>query len=495
MGVKTNTIANLTGQVYAIAVSVIVLPMFLQLLGPDAFGLVGFFSLMHAWLRLLELGTGPAVGREMARLKPAGNGAEIGSVYLTFERFLVALSAILIAVVIYAHEQFVLGWFDTPSLDFDTMTQAMLLMGLATVLRFQSNLYKSVMNGFEAQVWRNGFDAVMSTLRFPVSALVLVVISADVVLFFWLQLGFSVLEFLVIRAKSWSLVPILNREFARFDIGAIRPSLPFAMGCAYTGAVGVLLAQLDKIYLSGVLALEHVGYLSLVTTLVGGLSMLADPVNRAVLPRMVALLAKDQLSEMLKLYFQSTRLLVCVLTPIVTMLCLWPAEFVYVWSGSERAAEWIAPILPLFVMSATMMVVAGAQFLLQSAYGDISLNVWSSTVLLIVTVPLIILSADWYGILGVAWVVFASRSALFLAWVPFVHSRLIPGIHGRWLISEVLFSALVPVCALLLAHHIAEQFSWIDSEARGALLWKLATLTCLAYAVTAASFLYRRGRL
>ena len=40
---KINTIANIAGQIYAIFIGIIILPLYLKYLGQEAFGLIGFF--------------------------------------------------------------------------------------------------------------------------------------------------------------------------------------------------------------------------------------------------------------------------------------------------------------------------------------------------------------------------------------------------------------------------------------------------------------------
>ncbi len=51
VSIKRNTIANYIGQSYGILVGLIVTPLYLKYLGAEAYGLVGFFALMQAWLQ------------------------------------------------------------------------------------------------------------------------------------------------------------------------------------------------------------------------------------------------------------------------------------------------------------------------------------------------------------------------------------------------------------------------------------------------------------
>ena len=66
-----------------------------------------------------------------------------------------------------------------------------------------------------------------------------------------------------------------------------------------------------------ILTLSEFGYFTLVATASIGLMMLSGPISKAVLPRMTALLSEGYEDEMLKLYRQSTRVVVAIIAPII----------------------------------------------------------------------------------------------------------------------------------------------------------------------------------
>jgi O-antigen/teichoic acid export membrane protein len=48
-----------TAQVYISLIGILLMPLFLRLMGAEAFGLIGFFLMLQAWLQLLDLGFSP----------------------------------------------------------------------------------------------------------------------------------------------------------------------------------------------------------------------------------------------------------------------------------------------------------------------------------------------------------------------------------------------------------------------------------------------------
>jgi O-antigen/teichoic acid export membrane protein len=51
-------------------------PLYIKYLGMEAYGLIGIFAILQAWLVLLDMGMKPALGREMARFTAGAHNAQ-----------------------------------------------------------------------------------------------------------------------------------------------------------------------------------------------------------------------------------------------------------------------------------------------------------------------------------------------------------------------------------------------------------------------------------
>jgi len=51
-------------------------PLYIKYLGIEAYGLIGVFAILQAWLRLLDMGMKPAINREMARFTGGAHNAQ-----------------------------------------------------------------------------------------------------------------------------------------------------------------------------------------------------------------------------------------------------------------------------------------------------------------------------------------------------------------------------------------------------------------------------------
>ena len=97
---KKNLLANYLGQGWAALMGLAFVPVYIKYLGIEAYGLIGFFALLQAWLTLLDMGITPTMSREMGRF--VGGGSSIGSIrslLRSVEAIALGIAAVLVAVV------------------------------------------------------------------------------------------------------------------------------------------------------------------------------------------------------------------------------------------------------------------------------------------------------------------------------------------------------------------------------------------------------------
>lgn len=69
ISLKKNTIANYIGQFYNMFIGIAILPAYMTYLGAEVFGLIGFFTMLSAWMMLLDIGLSATISRQSASLK------------------------------------------------------------------------------------------------------------------------------------------------------------------------------------------------------------------------------------------------------------------------------------------------------------------------------------------------------------------------------------------------------------------------------------------
>lgn len=436
---------NYGGQLYSTLIGILILPLFLNYVGPEAYGLIGFYTLVQSWMTLLDLGMTPTLGREVARLRcKTEASARLVSIVNSLELIFLCIAGLIATLLILGRGWISGSWLTVETLDLSIVQTAVAIIGLTVAIRWTSTLSRSGINAFEHQVWLNIFEVVVNTFRFPVALLLVVLLDGNVLAYFYFQLTVVVLEAIVLRTKLRRLLPSVSAP--RFCWPELRRILPFAISIGYTSAIWVLLTQLDKLVLSKVLTLSEYGYFTLVATVCSGVMMFSGPVSKAILPRMTALFSSGEYEQVLQLYKRSTRLIVVLVMPVALTIAFLPYTVLFAWTGNEQAAKWGAEILPLFILGAAFLTISAFQYYLQYVHGNLKYHVRYNTFSALVNVPLIVLLAIYYGPIGVAWLWFGFRLLSLLLWVPFIHRKFAPGLHKEWILEDV----LIPIAPSML---------------------------------------------
>jgi O-antigen/teichoic acid export membrane protein len=452
LSVLRNAGLSYLGQAYALLVGILILPFYLGHLGAEAYGLIGFFAVLQAWLQLLDAGLSPSLVRQVAffrgRTPTAEQLHEPGRLLRSFELIFLPVAVLTGLAIHLTSEWIALHWLQAGELSPATIAQCIGLMGLMVGLRLFATLYKSALQGLELHAWLNGANVLIATLRYFGGLLLVAVVSEDPLHFFLFQAAVALVETLVFAAKGYARMPTPSL-FTGFDWAVVRPVLPFAASMSLTSVLWIILTQLDKVLLSSVLPLREYGYFSLVALISTGLMTLTNPLVQTLLPRMTMLTAEGRLADMEALYLNASRFVCSLLFPLAGVIAFHAGDLIFAWTGDRAAGDWSRQVLPWYVAGSALMAVSAFQFYLQYAHGQLRLHVWFSLVSTALSVPLVVFAALWHGVYGAALAWFFLRLVTFLFWPPVVHRRFAPGLHKPWLADLLRITAMTGLGLLL----------------------------------------------
>lgn len=455
MSLRRNILANYLGQAYMTAVSVVMVPLYLRYLGAEAYGLVAFFALLQGLFQLLDLGLSPTLGREVTRFR---GGALRDDSLWAFFRAIEGLFWLIAAVAILCSVAFsgaaARSWLKVETLDLGVVALSVALMGITVALRWVGGIYRSVVWGFEKQVWLNVFGVSVATARFVTIIPVFVYVGTSPVIFFAYQLTVSLAELGILAAKCYRTLPSRPGRVP-WSVEPLRRVLRFALTIAFTSSVWVLVTQLDKLVLSRLLPLDQFGYFALAVMVAGVINLFGTPVSQALLPRLSRLAADGDNAGFLTLYRRATQWVCFVTVPLALGLACFAEPALWIWTGDRAVAAQVTPILALYALGNAMLAVASFQYYLQYAKGDLRLHLAGNVAFVVLLVPMVVWAASRFGGVGAGWVWFGQCTFFAIAWTWLVHRRLLPGIHWHWFRRDVLPVWLASVVAGLVFRTIA----------------------------------------
>lgn len=447
MSLKRNIAANYISQIYVAGVGILILPLYIKYMGAEAYGLIGFFTMLQAWFGLLDMGLTPTIGRETARYRA---GSMPG---LEFMQLFRALSIIFLAVAVVGGSSLfsVSGlvaehWLKVDSLDMSSVIFSVQIMAISVALRWMCGLYRGVVTGSERLVWLSGFNVLIATLRFIAVFASMWRFGFTPLVFFMHQLVVAVIELAGLSLIGSRLLPskIGFQQKIGWSFKPIKPVLKFALTIAFTSSIWILVTQTDKLILSGILPLAEYGYFTLAVLVASGILVVSGPISSAIMPRMARLNAEAKSSEMIQVYRTATQV-VAVICGSATMTIAFTAErLLFAWTGDIELAELSAPILRLYVIGNGFMVFAAFPYYLQYAIGNLRYHMIGSALTALFLIPSVIYFASLFGAIGAgfAWLII---NGLFLVlWVWYVHAKLEPGLHFSWIGNDII-AILAPI--------------------------------------------------
>lgn len=481
MSIRVNLLANYVGQLYAALIGILLVPLYVEYLGIEAYGLVGFYATLQGWFMLLDAGLTPAIGREAARF----NGGAIDA--LSLRRLLRSLEGIVIAVGTLGATAIALGasliassWLRPEQLRQEDVAFAVALMGGTIALRWISGLYRAAIGGLEEIVWLSGFSIVVATLRFVLVIPVLHLVGSTPAHFFGYQLAVAALEVLVLIGRTYRRLPAVQQRVS-WCLQPVRDVLPFALSSGIATVVWVLVTQTDKILLSGVIPLTQYAYFSMAVLVASGVTLLTSPISGALVPRLTRLGASGDNAGLMRLYRDATQLAAVLATPLVLVLAFFPEQIILAWTGKPDMAENAASVLTLYAVGNGVLALAALPYYLQVARGDLSLHTAGNVLFLLLYVPSLVIAAKQFGALGAGYAWIAANVLPFLTWLPLVHRRHFQGLHVEWMLRDIA-SIVWPPTLLALGLHW-----WVRWPTETPLMAASLLLVFAGLAITAAA--------
>lgn len=401
--------ANVIGTAWSAVIQLVFTPLYLRLLGAEAFGLIAFSLTLQSFVQVLDFGMAPTTSREVARYAATGDAETSRRFVLTFEIAYWSLAALVAVGFAAATGVIARGWLDAATLSDVTLRQAASRMALLVALQFPVTYYQAVLRGLDRQVSLNALRIGAVTLANGLG--LLAAWKYGVVALFTVQIAVLAVHAVVLRVWVWRRMPA--GASARFDGASFRRVWRFSAAMTTITIAGVVISQIDKLVISAVFPLASFGYYTLGWTVASALIIVITPAFNTLMPQFAALAAHADRQRLRDFYMRSVELITVVLAPAAAVIALFSYDIIRVWLGSADAARQAAPIATLLVIGTALNGVMNIAFALQLGEGWMRLAVSLTVGLLCFYAPLLWFLVTRHGVAGAAMAWLAVNSAYF----------------------------------------------------------------------------------
>lgn len=435
MTLGRNLLAGLANSIWSALIGLAVVPFYLKYLGIEAYGLIGFFITTQALLQILDMGMAPTINREVARCSASGNLKEAGKLLHTLAVVYWSMAGAIAVLILGLAPLIAEYWLQTKQFSQQTITYAVMLMGMVVACRWPIGLYQGALIGAQRLAVSSAINMAMTTVGSLGAVMVLVFVSPTIEAFFIWQASVGLVYAIFVRLAAWRIIGKENKY--EFDIEKLKSVWRFTVGMSGIGLTALVFTQLDKIILSKILGLEYFGHYMLATVIVSGLYVLVTPLFNVIYPRFSVLVVTGETEKLEDLYRLGTRMLAAVLFPIAIALAFYSEYLVLIWTGNQVIASNVAPIVALLVLGSALNGVMYFPYALQLAYGLTWIPLAINTVLMCFLMPMIIYLAKEYGAMGgaMAWLISEIIYVMLGPWL--THRYILKGLGLKWFFQDV----------------------------------------------------------
>ena len=453
--------ANYSARVVSSALSLVCIPIYIKLLGIEAFALIGLYASLSLWFFSLDFGLVQGISREFARYTAGVHTVKLIK-NLSFSVEIIFTALILLIVLIFSLLVQTSGgnWLKAQDISQPSLVASLQLMGISLALRMQGSLYRRSLMGLQKQVSTNFAEVLTVILRYAVTLSVLVLHQTSIVIFFICQAVISLVELLVYKLM---LIRYLPSGYGKVNF---QPKLllriwRYSIGTSIIGLLSIALLQGDKIILVRIVSLEQFGYYSVAFTIAGALSLLSAPVFAVMQPKLAQLCSVGGIMRFDHIYRYSCRILVLVLVPASLTLSVFSEQLLFLWQQHPVTIEQATNITSILLLAQLFWFLSGMNQALQLAHGHTRLLVQCQAIAIILFLPALYFCSNYWGTHGAATVLLITNALYMLGLCYFGHARWLPQLRFKWY-SHYLLPTLAASAAVVFIVKIIFSGSELD---------------------------------
>ncbi len=471
--------ANFGGRLWAALLNVACIPIYVDVLGVESYGLIGFYATLQASLLIFDFGLSTTLVREMARLSTeAASAANARNTVRTLEIVYWVVGVAIALAVAMLSAPIAHYWVHANALSPERIQRVVAYMGITAALQWPVTLYTGGLLGLQRQVLSNVVNGAMLTVRFVGAAIAISWVDSSIESFFVSQVASVGLHVLVVAMILWRVLPKADCR-ATFQPAILRHLWRFAAGMSGATVATLAFVQIDKVFLSSWLTLREFGFYNLAATLGAVLFIFYNPVGTAFFPPLSRFVATGRHDALQATYRTACRLVTLPAVPTALVMSVFAPETVFLWTRNATTTAHVAPLVSLVMLGALLGALTYIPILTQWAYGWTSLTWRAHACAAIALVPAVLVSTAYLGPLGamLAWVVIRLGLSLFI--MERMYSRLLRAERIAWYRDAVFRPVAACAITLIPARVMIDRPS--SAAMSGVVLagmWVLAVLSC-----------------
>ncbi|HTK37053.1 MAG TPA: flippase [Pyrinomonadaceae bacterium] len=431
---------TLGGQVLPMMVSFFATPFVIRFLGSEKYGVLILVGLIPTYFSFADFGMGIASTKFGSEAYGQGNGEKEAAIVRT-AAFIAFCSSMAVALPIFLFSSQIIGLFNVPPELHTVASISLKITAVALVFGIIGQVVNTPMLARLRMDMNTATSAVPKILMAATTPFVLF-LGGGIVEAVCVAFGTAALMLTANIYFSGRLLPQLygwtiNREY-------FRPLLKYGGAWLIGSIAGILLVNLEKIFLTRFVSVRALAYYSVAFTFSSIATMFSAAMIQSLIPAFSQLTTKEKRSEFDALFSRSIRLNLILTFPGLMFLFVIARPFFTIWAGPEFGAESTLPFY-ILLLGLIFNFPAYIPFTTIAAVGrtDVFAKLYWIEIFLYSAVAYMLIRH--FGIVGAAaaWSLRVTADAIVMIWL----SKHIAGVSYKFLYGS--WSMVLGVAALL----------------------------------------------
>jgi O-antigen/teichoic acid export membrane protein len=418
--IKRDLIANFGCRAWMALLAVLLTPVYVNLLGIESYGLIGFYNSLFALFSIMDFGLGDSFCREIARKE---NPIAAATIARTLELVYWSLGALIALTFILSTPWISQKWLnDQNSFSHERLSYLLKLMALSFFFFWPYIFYSKGLQGMQAHITNNSIQFMATGFRYLGSWVVLLIFPSIELFFYW-QIASSILMTSMALIATWKKLS-MNPMKVHFSFATLSSIWKFSLGMSAIGITSLIMQQVDKFIVSHLFSLEKLGYYCFSFTLASSLYYFVQPLSLYFYPLFVQAVEKQDLIKLKALYITARKLVFIIVGPYALLLMIFSNKIVLLWTANSVMAQQCAPLITLLTAGIFLHSYMTMPFNLQFAFGQTRAIIYQNLLFILLFIPICYVLAQFFGLAGVASFVIFLNLGYILFNLKFVNQKL-----------------------------------------------------------------------
>lgn len=451
-------------QLLKVVLPLLFIPLIINLVGIEQYGLVSFLMLLISLLGLIDAGISGGMVRLISTTKDdhvlLKNSLSLWSKVF---KFVIFISALIVFIFFVAAESISLYWIKS-DLDESFLKKCLNIIGVITALTFLRGYLISKVVGYEKHIQLSIWQTLIVASQYIFSYAALIYINNTIDVYLYSIAVFTIIDCIVVlclgiifTCKNRKHLVQTNQSthagIEQTDIVGTKQFLANTVSLSSLTIVWTIASQSDKIILSSAVDIKEFSYYQIAAQVSLCINLLIMPLNQYLMPRLSNMYAVGQKDAFTQLWFYFLFYFAVFLAFFSPLYIFYGQTVIELWLGDKVLGENVHTVLRWLFFSAIFQAISNFLFIYYYVINELNKQLVAYLIYFFLTLPCVYFIALFYGAEACAIFIMCSSFVFLLAWGVFSVKYFVVFFKARSLIY-VAFLFVFSVMLLLLVNYV-----------------------------------------